>query len=521
MARRWTAVLARLGTPTGDGRVLSPGGITSRNLPLPLSWQRESGDGHGGSVVVGRIESIDFSQDMVTATGSMLDSPEASEAAELVDAGVIGPSVDLDDLDFIVDDSDRVVVTSARIAGATLVAIPAFADVSLTLAPLPAEPEPEFEHIPEHDEEDRGPLDVAYSGLVASVRTGWSALPLADESRAWDGDAAAGRVAAWAGVDAEDAGAEEWGRYARAFLRRDDDANPQTRGAYSFGIADVIDGTLTIVPRGVFAAAAAIQGARTGREPAEADAMRSALNPIYERLDRTPPWAEDDDASLQAAAAPQLPPLEWFTNPKLDGPTPLTVTDEGHVFGHVAPWGACHVGLPGCVTPPASATQYAHFLLSEQETADGTRVPVGNLTVGGGHADPKLGFRAAAEHYDDVGAQVAKVFAGEDEHGIWVAGWILPTADPAKVETFKASPVSGDWRRIGGNLELIAVCAVNSPGFPVLRRVSFSLEKGGQQTLIGQFTVRPRAAEAAPVENGASSARAKWAQAQWRQKGRD
>jgi hypothetical protein len=32
-----------------------------------------------------------------------------------------------------------------------------------------------------------------------------------------------------------------------------------------------------------------------------------------------------------------------------------------------------------------------------------------------------------------------------------------------------ASDVSGDWRRIGGNLELVAVLAVNVPGFPKIR----------------------------------------------------
>src|SRR5690606_8078692 len=158
------AVLARLGTPTGDGRVLSPGGITSRDLPLPLMWQRQSDDGHGGSTVVGRIETIEFGQDMVTATGSMLTNEDAAYASELIEAGVVGPSVDLDDLDYVMDESERIVITAGRIAGATLVSIPAFADVSLTLTPLPAE-----------DVSRETSAEYEPDTLFASVRTaGWS-----------------------------------------------------------------------------------------------------------------------------------------------------------------------------------------------------------------------------------------------------------------------------------------------------------------------------------------------------------
>ena len=115
---------------------------------------------------------------------------------------------------------------------------------------------------------------------------------------------------------------------------------------------------------------------------------------------------------------------------------------------------------------------------------------VGTLTAGPRHADPKLAYQAAMQHYDDVDAAVARVVAGENEHGIWVSGWIIPDAKPEAVEVFKSSPVSGDWRRIGGSLELVAVCSVNTPGFPVPRaRVAFS--NGHQRTLVGAFGITP------------------------------
>lgn len=497
MARTWSSVFARLGIPTGDGRIIAPGGGSSRDLPLPLAWQELSGDGHGGSMIVGRIETLHIGDGMVTATGTMLDSAPYA-VIEQLEAGVIGPSVDLDDIEYQMDDQERIVITSWRVAGATLVAIPAFADVSLTLDPELAEP------MPENDE--RSQYVFALEGEAFSVRSsGWSDMPIAEDSTAWDGAAAADRVFSWAGgPDSVD-----WGKYARAFLRKDDSANPETRGAYGFGIADVIGGTLTIVPKGVFAAAAATKGARTGKTPADAEAMQRVLRGIYKRLDRPAPFA------LTASATP-LPPADWFRRPDLDRLTPLTVSDTGRVFGHIGGWSSCHVGLPGCVTPPASMSDYAYFHVGEQATSEGAVLPVGTLVAGPRHADPQMAFRAAQQHYDDPSAAVAKVVAGEDEHGIWVAGWMLPNADPQAVDIFRSSPVSGDWRRVGGSLELIGVCSVNTPGFPVPRaRVNFS--SGAQRTLIACFGIMPVSGELSDSsvrETDAKTARAKWAWAQ-------
>jgi hypothetical protein len=73
------------------------------------------------------------------------------------------------------------------------------------------------------------------------------------------------------------------------------------------------------------------------------------------------------------------------------------------------------------------------------------------------------------QHYDDTRSAVADVNAGEDRHGIWVAGAVRPDATPEQIRALRASAPSGDWRVINGALELIAVCQVNAPGFPVPR----------------------------------------------------
>lgn len=397
MTRTWSAVLARLGVPTGDRRIIAPGALTNRDLPLPLMWQRVSDQGHSGSVTVGAIETltIDNESGMVTATGRFLDVRGAAEAQAQTDAGVTGPSIDIfddidivevqrlieagvvgpnlmddmDDLEYAMDDDGMVVITRGRIAGATLVQIPAFAGVSIS---MDVEPE---------GDPEAAPLTMLH-GLYAS-------------------------------------------------------AHP---------------------------------------EP--------------------------------------LPPLDWFRPPDLDRLTPLTVSDTGRVFGHIAGWGSCHIGLPGCVTPPLSASGYTYFHVAEQATAEGPVLPVGTLVAGPRHADAQLAFQAAQQHYDDPSAAVARVVAGEDGHGIWVAGWMLPGASVEATEVFRTSPVSGDWRRIGGSLEMIAVCSVNAPGFPVPRaRVAFS--NGHQRALIGSFGITPVSGEpglsCAGPGAGDESARAKWA----------
>lgn len=187
---------------------------------------------------------------------------------------------------------------------------------------------------------------------------------------------------------------------------------------------------------------------------------------------------DDTRIAVVASAVPDSPPLEWFTNPRLDAPTPLTITKDGHVFGHAATWGTCHIGKPGtCLTPPRSATNYSYFKTGSVLTADGSSVATGPITLGTGHAGLQLSSTATAEHYDHTGTGIADVVAGEDAHGIWIAGAIRPNMDDARLRTLRASALSGDWRAVGGKLELIALLAVNTPGFPIPRaRASFADE---------------------------------------------
>jgi hypothetical protein len=197
---------------------------------------------------------------------------------------------------------------------------------------------------------------------------------------------------------------------------------------------------------------------------------------------------------LTAAGGPMAPPKSWFSDPNFTlgddrlkeiftgrgekrfggaWACPPTITDDGEVFGHLAPWGVCHTGQAGgCVTAPHSKTNYAHFMREGQQvmTAEGDLVTVGVLTFNAGHA-PSTGRNvtpaAAMAHYDNTATAFADVVVGEDEYGIWYHGAVRPGLSDSHLRAARAASPSGDWREMGGNLELVAVLEVNQPGFPI------------------------------------------------------
>lgn len=199
------------------------------------------------------------------------------------------------------------------------------------------------------------------------------------------------------------------------------------------------------------------------------------------------------DPVVAGGFAPMRPPKAWFDNPNFtlgDGrlveiftgrgvtrlggryACPLTITDDGEVYGHIAPWDVCHTGMKGtCVTAPHSKMGYAQFMRAGQQvvTAEGERVTVGVLTFDTGHANQSRNMRNydVQRHYDDTGTAFADVVAGEDEYGVWVHGALRPNITELQLRAIRAASPSGDWRECGGNLELMAILQVNDPGFPV------------------------------------------------------
>jgi len=193
--------------------------------------------------------------------------------------------------------------------------------------------------------------------------------------------------------------------------------------------------------------------------------------------------------SLVASSVPTTPPAEWFVNPDFVSATPIFVEDTGRVFGHLALWDTCHTGRPDmCLTPPRSSSNYTFFQTGYVSAAAETgtvEIPVGSITMATGHASTRPGVSAAAAiaHYEHTGFVVADVTAGEDEYGIWVAGALRSGVTSEQIREFRGASLSGDWRNLGGNLELVAALAVNVPGFPV-PRVQAGLAASGAQTAL-------------------------------------
>jgi hypothetical protein len=341
------------GAESGDGRVIDKGALSMRELPLPLLWQIQTGEGHNGSVVVGKIISMERTDNGIgNARGFFDKGSYGQEAERLVRGGFIrGVSADLDqfegdeEVEEVKEGSDtkvesgKIKIKKARVMAVTMVPKPAFQECLIQLA--------------------------------------------------------------------DEFGGEE------------EDVN---------------------IPDGVYV---------EGVNPLDASALVAC--------------------GMIAGAIPVNPPKDWFNDPKLTTATPLTVDDDGRVFGHIAAWNVDHIGMSMGTKPPRSRSKYAYFHTGVVRTDDGTDVPVGQLTLAGGHASLEASASEAVRHYDDTASAIADVHAGEDAYGIWVAGSIRPGSTPEQIRALRASAPSGDWRPIKNSLELVAVCQVNVPGFPIAR----------------------------------------------------
>ena len=478
----WEGVLTLEGIETGDGRLFKEGAVTWKDelLPVPFTWQRSSAPGHDGNVTIGRVDSIFRAENgEIRGRGIILTGPDAPPEAEeylnLLKVGAAGwVSIDGDSAEFeLLDSPDgdpfkmKQYFSLINIRSLCAVSISAFETAKIQLT------------------------DSVVAAVIGSTN-----LPMAGRERTWDGLAAQKAIFEWAsngeGYDA--------GKLSKAFLWRDSDGDPQEKGSYKLPFTEVIEGTLTIVPKAVFAAAAAVGGARGGVNIPDSDksGIRAKLSSLYGRIEPvegeeghpTPPWekggsGEDasihnvdeftrdarirEDEVLVASAVPVHPPVGWFEDPKLAELTPVTITDDGQVFGHLCGKNTCHIGFGSCKTSPVDCDYDNYFHLGALKTAEGDIVHVGHMTFGGGHAPLENNAQTAASYYDSTSRVSADIRCGEDEFGTWIAGALRPSLSNEDVREIRSAPLSGDWRPIKGKLQLIAAHAVNVPGFPISR----------------------------------------------------
>lgn len=126
--------------------------------------------------------------------------------------------------------------------------------------------------------------------------TSFKDLPLAERTRAWDSGEAVARVRRWASVDDK----IDFDRYSMAFVVVDGPKENLT--SYKLPFADFFDGRLRAVPRGIFAAAGVLGGARGGIDLPSGDLTRAQnhLGQYYSKMELRPPWAPRESTSDQA-----------------------------------------------------------------------------------------------------------------------------------------------------------------------------------------------------------------------------
>ena len=126
--------------------------------------------------------------------------------------------------------------------------------------------------------------------------------------------------------------------------------------------------------------------------------------------------------ALTAAAIPVKPPVGVVHEPRIPRTGTVDVTADGQIPGHIASWREDHIGMNGRVKAPRSKSGYAFFATGALETAEGSLVNVGQITLTGGHAPLEASVAEAVAHYDNTNIAFPDVAVGEDKHGIWVAG---------------------------------------------------------------------------------------------------
>lgn len=476
------------GLETSDHRYIEPGALSHRALPLPVLAQTvNGGEGHKGAEVVGKITELSrvpgpevldketgqpFPEGSYVWQGKGELNPSAG-ATELAQRGYLtGNSADLSDMaaeyeytgldsDDGAEPTERLVVSGGKIAATTLVAIPAFAQAYISV-----------------DGQELTPA-ADNQALAASA---WRSVEVGDEclmcelladgnpADDWDDDGYAFAATPTAAKRAQ--------ALKKGLAMPPAKGQPAGQARYPVENADDLDKAIRAV----------------GRGSGDHNAIRKHIMAAAKKLGLSSkiPDNWNVDGSLKpmaASAAPEFAALADYANPGLTEPTALTVTDDGRVFGHLATWGTCHIGFAGqCVTAPRSASDYAYFatgaIRARDDTGELRSVAVGHITLGTGHAGMSLAAKPAAEHYDNTGSVVADIAAGEDAHGIWIAGRARPGVN---LDALRASALSGDWRKINGRLELVAALGVNVPGFPIPRA---RVASGEQVSLVAAGAVQ-------------------------------
>lgn len=421
MGTRWRGLQAPINVSTGDHRRLAEGGGSWRELPQALKWQRVDAMGHDDSVAIGSTDTFNV--------GTVAEAI----ANNWISADAVGETMQLE--------------TLGLWAGGEL-----FDDVDPAEMPRLAQDVAEVKH------------------LLAKKVIGPSIDPAAVTS-----------VLVRIGEDTPLTGDELDELFMEAM-----DSGEEVPIEELYTTWQVAAATLVVIPAFEEARPFELLADGTAAPPEDDTTAPADVAPAVAAVKTSP--------SLVAALTRVDPvvPADVFAGPEPGaGYQPLRTEDRGEgflrVYGHVAPAGTCHLEFRDtCRTPPESTAQYIPFHRFAVEVGtEGHLIGAGRITTGfgkvgtgcrccpgkGDHACGEMAMGQAISHYDRL-TTLAYVRATDSDGGPWIAGYVLPGLNKQAMRLFTAGPrvrVSGDWRDLAGNLELVEVLALSSAdkeGFP-------------------------------------------------------
>jgi hypothetical protein len=146
---------------------------------------------------------------------------------------------------------------------------------------------------------------------------------------------------------------------------------------------------------------------------------------------------------------------------------PITITEDGEIFGHAWRFGQCHGSFHDrCLNPPAEDRTLDRWLVGEAIRG----VRTGPLYNGGTHGVDHRGRVKDHEWLAKTSQAVADVTAGFDSHGMWIAGRLRPGLSERELAEVKGSGVSVEWHPYGNRLMVEGCLFVNGPAYNVRRQ---------------------------------------------------
>lgn len=444
----WEGTLVVEGVESGDSRLFGLGSLDWAQLPMPLQYQPASIGGHNGSVTIGEISHAARRGNEIYGWGTIFANALNGEHADGIQNAmrVGGVSVDVDSVkDASVEmvfgegedganpfaKPEMTIFHQGRIRGATLVAFPAFVEAKLKFT---------GDIVVAHGSHDQGDHGNRYG---SQPRPDWSY-----------GDKFEDLTSVLSLPD----------RVSAVRIRKGDDILGYAVRHPTRGERYVRSDRMGSTPDGmndIFEAAKMLM----------ADPPQTAS--ACDCDDATVLTASVNDGSSHTITIPNLPKAEWFNEPTdVESYGALTITDEGRVFGIVAPPNTTHRSVNKKV--PRNV-DFSRFHKGETIVQGGGRVVTGVITAACGHAPTENygTLEKRREHYDNSCSVLANVRVGyARDGGIWCAGALNPGARAEQVAQALGCALSLDVQPHPdkpGIADFLSAHLVPVPGFPMAR----------------------------------------------------